>query len=132
MTTQLRTEREPWMYERVEKIIKDKVCTRCGGELSPIETVDNGGNADVWAGCKRCEVFNYGTSKENYELRKRIFFETDYLPYTHLEEDMREKRDDPEWSRYYFESQLDGMDKMVNFIKRLLSESLNAKKEDEK
>ena len=124
MTT--RTVREPWMYERAEKIIKGKVCSYCGGELSALETVDNAGNPDVWPGCNRCSKFDYGIPAEDYELAKRLFFQADYIPYTHMLDDMCEKRNDADWSRYYFQCQLGGMSRMVNFIKKEINDANQA------
>jgi hypothetical protein len=120
------TVREQWMYERAEKIIKGKVCSYCGGKLSALETVDNSGNPDVWPGCNRCSKFDYGVSPEDYELAKRLFFEAEYMPYDYLCEDMHKQRDNEDWSRYYFQCQLGGMSRIVNFIKKEISNAKQA------
>jgi len=48
------------------------VCTKCGGRITPIKTVDNSGVPTHWAGCKRCMVFNHGTSPKIFEIARKI------------------------------------------------------------
>jgi hypothetical protein len=57
------------------------VCSGCGGKLSPIETVDNSGDPTFWSHCPECEVFDWGTSKEIFEIAKHMVTEQHYVHY---------------------------------------------------
>lgn|SRR3990167_8967259 len=60
------------------------VCDHCGGEIVPLETVDNSGNPTYWAGCESCSIFCSGVSKEVFEIAKRMVIEEHYKPYSHM------------------------------------------------
>ena len=63
-------------YITTEKKCQEKCrglcCLRCGGPLSPIETVDNSGRPTFWAGCLNCMIFSGGTTQEVYKKAKEI------------------------------------------------------------
>ena len=60
------------------------VCDGCGGDLEPIETVDNSGNPTYWAGCMECEKFCYGVSRETFNIAEIMVKELRYAHYNHL------------------------------------------------
>ncbi len=78
------TKREPWMYEKAKKDVEGRICTRCGGVLGPIETVDNAGSPTVWPGCNSCQVFNYGTTQELFDIARELVVEHNHVPYIHM------------------------------------------------
>ena len=55
-----------------QKKCMDKCCLRCGGELSPIETVDNARNPTFWCGCMKCLIFSPGTSARVFSIAREI------------------------------------------------------------
>lgn len=63
------------------------VCSMCGGDLSPLETVDNGGNSTFWAGCKSCCVFENGVDPFVYKVARKyaeedkLSFRKEHEPY---------------------------------------------------
>ena len=61
------------------------VCDRCGGELEPIETVDNARNPTYWPHCPECKVFCYGCNPTHYEIAKRLVDECFYTGYAHMD-----------------------------------------------
>lgn len=77
------------MPETIEyQITKDKcqsmikgVCSGCGGQLEPMETVDNSGNPTYWSGCPKCEVFDWGCDPLVFEIAKHMVTEDKYTHY---------------------------------------------------
>ena len=69
---------------------KPIVCTHCGGQLSPVRTVDNANNPTYWVGCNGCNHFDNGTTPEHYEIAKRMVIERRLRPYNHLKEPIKE------------------------------------------
>lgn len=61
------------------------VCDRCGGELEPIETVDNARNPTYWPHCPSCQVFCYGCNPTHYEIAKRLVDERNFKGYSHMD-----------------------------------------------
>ena len=61
------------------------VCSRCGGNLEPLETVDNSGDPTFWAGCNDCCLFDNGVSREIYTIAQRLVVEHDYRRYSFYE-----------------------------------------------
>ena len=81
------------------------VCSRCGGDLEPIETVDNSRNPTYWAGCVKCCCFDNGVSERVYEIAKRMVVEHYCRPYSHIG---IMKNDTEETKKYKTESQISG------------------------
>lgn len=105
--------------EKVYKITKEEcqakihgVCDQCGGELEPIETVDNANNPTYWAGCTACSKFHWGTSKEVYNIAVKLVDESFWVPYSHMDHpDALHRQNDPlykEYKEYYRKSQIAG------------------------
>jgi|GEM_PF-2781819 len=99
----------------VEIEIIGKVCSSCGNGLIAFDTVDNGGSPTVWSGCKHCQLFDHGVSRENFELARALVVEIKYLPYTYG--DMGLEPSDPKEKEYWLNRQTAGAYKMVGFIK---------------
>lgn len=81
------------------------VCSHCGGELTPIETVDNSKNPTFWAGCEHCSRFDSGVSKEVFEIARALVDEYHFKRYSHLDE---RHDDDEETRQYHRETQIGG------------------------
>ena len=92
------------------------VCDRCGGDLSPIKTVDNANNPTHWIGCKAYEIFTGGTSKENRELAIRLIDERNFR------DGWPEKweRDSDEGRTYYRNRQISKAVRMVEDVRYLI------------
>lgn len=82
------------------------VCRQCGGELTPIETVDNGGNPTYWAHCPSCEIFCWGVDPSDYEIAKRLVDEKFYVAYRHM--DLPDTIKEEWYADYYRKSQISG------------------------
>jgi len=62
------------------------VCSGCGGQIEPIETIDNGHNPTYWPGCKTCMCFDYGVSEKIYKAARKLVEERHMNPYNiHIE-----------------------------------------------
>ena len=48
------------------------VCPRCGGEITPMDTVDNAGDPTYWSGCIACCRFTEGISKRAFDIARSI------------------------------------------------------------
>jgi hypothetical protein len=62
-------------HQITEKECKNKingVCSRCGGGIEPIETVDNSSNPTFWPGCKSCGYFDSGVKEDVYKIAKSL------------------------------------------------------------
>lgn len=79
------------------------VCDGCGGELKPIETVDNSGCPTFWAYCKICEKLCWGVEKIVWEIARELVKNYHFIPYSHLEEPNNKKE-----HKYWLNSQTSG------------------------
>lgn len=93
------------------------VCSRCGGIRTPIETVDNSGDATFWPGCLHCEVFNYGVSQHVYDIAKYLVDKENYVHYSHM--DNPNSRKDEWYKQYWRCSQIDGATGIVRDVFRI-------------
>lgn len=85
------------------------VCSYCGRDLVPIETVDNANNLTFWAGCMHgTDSGNYGVGvpKEVFELAEKLVCDGERA-YSHL--DKSEYWATPEARLYWFQSQVSRM-----------------------
>src|SRR3990167_8423343 len=48
------------------------VCAGCGGEIVPVETVDNADRPTYWAGCMKCQRFGNGVSPEVFLIARKL------------------------------------------------------------
>ena len=94
------------------------VCSQCGGELSAIETVDNGNNPTYWAGCKRCMRFDGGVDPLVYDVAKALVEDDGYRHYSHIHID---PNDTEEMRKYKIESQISGACGIVAQIRSMLA-----------
>lgn len=58
------------------------VCGRCGGPLSPIETVDNAGRPTFWSGCEKCWRFDNGVTEDVFKIAKAMVEQQSFNPYS--------------------------------------------------
>lgn len=91
-----------------------KVCTRCGGKLTPIETVDNLDRPTFWIGCESCKIFNYGVKPIFFEIAKKMVMERNHTAYSYEKEPDKEKN--PEHHRCWTETQIGGTSLQVQEI----------------
>lgn len=68
--------------KRIDEL--QNVCPQCGGQISPIETKDNGRNPTFWSGCLSCSIFTPGTKKYIYEIAARMVDEREIATFSHL------------------------------------------------
>jgi len=61
------------------------VCSRCGGEITPLETVDNSNNPTFWAGCEKCMTFDNGVPLRNYKIATELY-NGGFKYYSHIDE----------------------------------------------
>ena len=109
-------------FEHCKRLIYG-VCSHCGGELEPIETVDNSNAPTFWAGCKPCSRFDWGVLPEVYSIAEKMVDDNHYLAYSHM--DSPRDRDD-EYKKYYRESQIGGTTSIVAQIWRLIEDNKKA------
>jgi len=86
------------------------VCSGCGGQLEPIETVDNSDHPTFWPGCMACSKFNYGVDPKIFRVARRLVESYYVLRYSRLREG----------DYQYLESQTDGAS---NIVLRVLHEA---------
>lgn len=105
-------------FEQCESMISG-VCSRCGGQLKPLETVDNSGNPTFWAGCETCEVFDWGVSEEVHAIAKAMVEKYHHVQYSHI---VRPLYNAPQSDiDYYNRSQIGGTSTLVAQILRIQS-----------
>ena len=105
--------------EQCAKIIHG-VCSQCGGELVPIETVDNSGAPTFWAGCEECQRFCWGVSRRLWEIAREMVVRHNLTPYE-FEDNPRESKREKEidwYARYYMESQISGS---IDTVQRIIA-----------
>lgn len=83
----------------------NKVCSRCGGELQAIETVDNEYQPTYWPGC--CDHFDYGVDKDVFQIAEKLF-ESGTRAYC-----VDEKMKSDNGYIYFKKSQISGICRMV-------------------
>lgn len=91
----------------------NRVCRGCGGTLTPIETVDNSGRPTFWVGCKSCQVFDHGTTKEIFQIAEQLVKEG-YVHYMHMDRADASKTE--EYKKYWKSSQIRGACGLVRDI----------------
>jgi len=63
------------------------VCPGCGGEITPIETIDNANNPTFWQGCKRCDRFTWGIEEIYFKIARKCVEDGRLKPYSNIEID---------------------------------------------
>lgn len=86
------------------------VCAGCGGELEPIETVDNSNNPTYWAGCLKCNSFDWGVDPHVFEIAKELVINHNHVEYRHME---RPDGKGEEYKKYWLSSQIRGTTSIV-------------------
>lgn len=102
-------------YEDCQKKIVG-VCSCCGGELKPLETVDNAGRPTWWSGCEPCNRFDYGVSPEVYAIAKYMVDDAGHISYPHM---TRPGKGQEIYADYYRKSQICGAASLVVKIFRI-------------
>ena len=102
-------------YEQCKRALHG-VCSRCGGELDPLETKDNSGNPTFWPGCKECCCFDYGVTPETYRIAKELVEVEHFHPYSHIDHD---HTDDEATKQYKIQSQISNVCGIVNDVLRI-------------
>ena len=92
------------------------VCSQCGGELEPIETVDNSRHPTYWSGCVRCSRFDCGVLPLIYSIAKELVEECGFKPYSHIR---IESEDNIEVREYKINCQIGGACAVVNDVLRI-------------
>lgn len=119
--------------EKQYKITKDQckanihgICSGCGGEITPIETVDNSGDPTFWPGCEKCSVFDYGTDPHIFNIAKRMVEEG----YSHYGGDIISSPygKSEEYKKYWLSSQIRGTTGLVRQILKIHTEMKNKDK----
>jgi hypothetical protein len=68
------------------KTLINGVCDGCGGQLEPIETVDNGDNPTFWSHCPACSKYHWGTPEYIFKIAEQMVDKKGYKPYRHMNE----------------------------------------------
>ena len=94
------------------------VCDYCGGNIVPIETVDNADNPTYWPGCYHGDDsghFTSGCPHVVLELAETLILNGEQ-PYSHLS---KLEYKSTQWHRkYWFQSQVSGMCALIQKIER--------------
>lgn len=72
------------------------VCNQCGGNLQPIETVDNADRPTFWAGCMECMIYTHGVDNETFKVARYLVTEKQHYAYKHITEPPKENNDEYE------------------------------------
>ena len=91
------------------------VCSRCGGEIAPMETVDNSGDPTFWPGCEKCMTFDHGVDEKIFKTAAKLF-DGGYLHYSHIDHNTT---DDEETKRYKNGSQISGTCGLVRYVLKI-------------
>lgn len=108
-------------YDQCRSMISG-ICSRCGGSLEPIETVDNAGDPTFWQGCKSCCVFCSGVTPEVYRVAKKMVESRYFRPYSHIEEDSKDTED---IKQHKLKSQIGGACDVVADVLRIHNPQMN-------
>ena len=119
MTEYVTTEQE--CMERISG-----VCEGCGGELEPIETVDNAGNPTFWRGCRNCSCFRSGIERVYFEIARELVEKNIIRPYHH---DPIPSPEDKNIYDYWLNSQTAGLSHIILTIHIMLERRFNGKKD---
>lgn len=73
-------------FEDCKGMIKG-VCDGCGGQLVPIETIDNSNNPTHWPHCPVCSKYHWGTPEYIHNIAKKMVVENRFIAYRHMDGD---------------------------------------------
>jgi len=91
------------------------VCSRCGGKLEPLETVDNARRPTFWSGCPECFCFDNGVPQRVYDTAKILVKEEGYRPCSNTCYD----NDSDDLKRHKINSQISGACGLVRDVLRI-------------
>jgi hypothetical protein len=100
------------------------VCSGCGANLTPIDTVDNAGRPTHWSGCTVCMCFDYGVKEQIYKIAHTMVTERHYRHYKH---DREPDKSNSEEYAYWLSSQVRGTSSHVREIIGLYNEQQSIK-----
>ena len=92
------------------------ICAQCGGEITPLETVDNAGDPTFWPGCEKCCRFDNGVDPEIYRIAKKMVVGENYYHYAHIR---IEDKDSKDVRQFKIESQIGGTCGIVRDVLRI-------------
>ena len=92
------------------------VCSRCGGTLEPLETVDNGDNPTFWSGCAKCCCFDNGVDPKIYATARVLVVENRYRHYSHIDHN---HTDSDDMKQHKLNAQISGACGLINDILRI-------------
>lgn len=104
-------------FDHCKSMIKG-VCDRCGGELEPLETVNNSRAPTYWAGCKECAIFCWGVNPIVFQIASKMV-EEGYVSYSFMNKDEYKTEAQKE---YYIRSQNAGACQTVHSVLRIHEE----------
>lgn len=91
------------------------VCSGCGGELLPLETVDNSGDPTYWAACPKCQIFDWGCNPHVFEIARKMVAEGNYIHYKRNIIDLPDGKDEA-YKEYWLSSQIRGTTSLVRQV----------------
>ena len=91
--------------KQCKQIINNFVCPQCGGELEPIETVDNSKHPTFWSGCQTCRKYSLGVEPEIHKIAKYLVEEFNYIHYKSMDSPYNK---DESYQNYYRLTQTGG------------------------
>lgn len=95
------------------------VCEGCGGNLEPIETVNNADEPTFWVGCRHCMCFRSGVKRIYWEIARQLVESEKMLPYRY-----HPINNSPEELDYYYDRQTAGLSRNIALIHKLLKEKM--------
>lgn len=103
-------------YKISEKACRENhifgVCSRCRGEIKPMETVDNSGDPTFWAGCSECNVFDCGVPERIYDISEKLV-DSGHIEYSHMDTPFNK---DDAYKKYWRETQIGGTCSLVRKV----------------
>lgn len=99
--------------DKCQEMIDNRVCSSCGEQVEPLETVDNANNPTYWAGCKSCDRFDWGVTTVVFKIAKEMVDNRHHIAYSYL--GVKENHLESEWDEWY-KSQYSGTCRTVSNI----------------
>ena len=75
------------------------VCSMCGGQIEPLETVDNSNDTTFWSGCKKCSRLDNGVSEQTYLIAKELVEKNGYRHFSHIQDEPNDSEASLEYNK---------------------------------